>query len=136
MISAWVRDTALADTDVTDLIGTRLYAVFLPQSVTLPAAIVKEVEGPDPDEWQYSHFGANGGLSVYVRRFRFEIHSDSLSEAQSIDNAIRNAIIGSQGTTGDGYVIKNTLWVSNSDSWQDDVEHFVRRLNIEIWHTA
>ena len=136
MINKWVRDTALASSSVTDLISTRLYAVYLPQTVTLPAVVYREVEGPSPDEWQYNHFSAGGGLAVYVRRFRFEVHSDSLQEAQNVESAIREAIVGAQGTTSDGYTIKNSLWVGNSDNWQDDVEHYVRRLNIEIWHTA
>ena len=134
MITTWVRSTALS-VAVQAEIEERLYLGRLPQTPTLPAVVFREVKGPEPQSWQYEHGVGSSGMALYVRRFRFTVHSEDAATAYEVAELLEDAIVGQRGTTDDGIIIRLVLWVNNYDSWEDNVEEYMRHLEVEIWHT-
>jgi hypothetical protein len=95
---ATVRDRLLAVTAVTDLVSTRIYAGFLPQSPTLPAVLVQRV-----GEVQTSHL--RGGQQLRVTRVQVTSVAPSRAAAVAVDEAVEGDGAGSglshwSGSTG------------------------------------
>ena len=95
---ATVRDRLLAVSAVTDLVSTRVYAGFLPQSPTLPAVLVQRV-----GEVQTAHL--RGGQQLRPTRVQVTSVATSRAGAVAVDEAIEGDGAGSglshwSGSTG------------------------------------
>lgn len=85
---AVVRDRLLAVSAVTDLVSSRIYAGFLPQSPTLPAVLVQRV-----GEVQTAHF--RGGEQMRVTRVQVTSIATSRASAVAVDTAVEGDGAGS-----------------------------------------
>lgn len=85
---AVVRDRLLAVSGVTDLVSTRIYAGFLPQSPTLPAVLVQRV-----GEVQTAHL--RGGEQMRVTRVQVTSIATSRASAVAVDAAVEGDGAGS-----------------------------------------
>jgi hypothetical protein len=112
MIEEALRSIIIADEDVTALIGDRCYGVKMPQSPTLPLAVMTRVSS-DPGY----HLSAQTNISM--ARIQIDSWGASLSEARDLAEAVRLAISAYRGTgpsllTNPGFELGDTGWTKTS----------------------
>jgi len=111
---------------VTDLVGTRIYPVMLPQGVTFPAITFLRVSTPRTE----SHDGPSGLASP---RYQINCWSETHTEASDLAVAVRKTVHGYRGTS-EGVRIDGILAVGERDDI--DLERGVQRVitDWKIWH--
>lgn len=82
-----LRQTLLADSAVSALLGTRVYPLLIPQDATLPAVAYNKYLGV----MQFLHGGAMKPEVAYIQ---LTCVANTYSEAKQVQEAIRNAIDG------------------------------------------
>lgn len=97
MIATGLRTLLLGDSNITAIIGTRLYPIQLPQKPTLPALTYFRVSGEEQ--------ASNSGSQDYGwARFQIDAWAETFNEAETLANLVKERLHGFSGT------------VSNSDS--------------------
>lgn len=116
----------MADSDVTDVIGTRLYPLRVPQDVALPASAYQVIS----DSEEHSHDGPSGLVSA---RLQFTHHGATYEAAKEAAAAVRESIDGFSGTMGsttvDG-VESQRAW----DSWVEGYSTPTVRQDFLVWY--
>lgn len=97
----------LANSPITDIIGTRLYSDFIPENETLPAILIEEISETRP----LPHSGSTG---IVKQRVRLNTYGDTLSAAKSVSDKIRVLLHGYQGTSA-GIPLQR-VWFANAFS--------------------
>lgn len=90
-----IRRRLVADGTVSGLVGTRIYALVLPQDPTYPAVTYQRISGPRLQDLAGS---AGRGMA----RIQIDSWSREYIQAQSIAAAIRGSLNGFIGDLGDG----------------------------------
>jgi hypothetical protein len=110
MIEESLRAKILADTDVTDDIGQRLYILKLPQSPTLPAVTYFKVSNPRHHD-----------IDVAMPRYQFDIWAESYITARGVADNIRKALQRESGTWT-GIRVIQAVYLGETDMYEDDTE--------------
>lgn len=102
----------IATTGVTDLVGTRIYPLELPQDVTYPAIRYQQVSGPR------SHvMGADTG--TVDGRFQVDAFATTYSGAKALAAQIRLALSRWGGTAG-GVTVEHIFLANEHDRFESD----------------
>lgn len=117
-------------TALTDLVGTRIHPVRLPQvsrtSDGLPALSYTRASSVRV----HSHQGGSG-LAAPV--FQFDAWASDYSTAKAVINEVRKALVGFRGTV-DGVRIDAGLAQSERDEFEDDTGIYRTTIDIRVWH--
>lgn len=111
MIETLIYNTLLASTAITRIVGTRIYALEVPEDTTLPALsyrIVSAVSSPT--------FATSG-----MTRYRVQINCWALSYAQAV--ALRDAVISSLDGYTDAYM--TSFSTSMSDGFAHELLQYI-----------
>jgi hypothetical protein len=97
--------------EVSNLVGTRVYPVFLPEKTTMPAIVFRRVS---TNGAFVSHSGTSGTLTS---EFEVESYAKEVSVAKSLATAVRKAFSGFSGT-----VAGVTIYRASVDNEYDDYD--------------
>lgn len=100
-IEASIRSILTADTDVTDLVSTRVYPYMRQQGTTFPA-IVYELDDTEPQQ------GLDGFQSLTRCELTISQIAETYSGAKDLASKVRTALNGYSGTSG-GIAIKSLV---------------------------
>lgn len=111
---------------VSDLVGTRVYPLHLPQNPTYPAVTYSRVstrrgmthDGPGDMAWP---------------RFQFDCYGLSYSVAKAVANAVRVTLNGFSDLV-DGVDICAIFFLNEVDDFNDDVEVFRVAVDFRVIH--
>lgn len=98
---------------ITDLVGTRVYPLTLPQNPTYPAMTYQQIS----KVWGKTHQGAG---DMGWPRFQFDCYGTSYSAAKGVANALRQTIDGFSGTVATVDVCA-IFFVNEVDDFNDEV---------------
>ena len=108
-----IRTRLLSVSAVTNLVSTRIYPLTLPQGVTMPAVRYQRISGnSDP------HIGGTTGTAT--ARLQFDIFATTYAAAESLRDAIREAIDQYTGTSS-GVVIHSCNATNHLDLFDEPV---------------
>lgn len=118
-----------AQSDVTDLVSTRIYFVRAPQDVSEPYIVVSKVSGPR----EHSHEGGDGMASP---RFQLSSFSTSYATVKGIAAALQTVLQGYSGTMGgeSGVKVGNILYSNEVDLYEEDTRLHHVAADYIIWH--
>ena len=91
-----VRALLVADTDVTDVVGTRVSALFREEGDTLPAVVI-DVDGVEPDEAR----GLSGTASMIRGDITVTCLASTISTAVDLAQKCAAALAAQTGTNAD-----------------------------------
>ena len=104
-----LRNRIRSTSDVTDIVGTRVFPIYVPKGQSLPA-VVYELVSSDP-------IGSNDGHSgLTYARFTVEGLSSSYSQVKDLAEKVRLAVDGYSGTEA-SVAISSTRHMGSSDDW-------------------
>jgi hypothetical protein len=125
-IEAGLNTHLLADSNVTDLVGARIYPLKVPQDADLPAIAYQKISGPR-DETQ------SGPSGLVESRMQLTYQGTTYSEAKLVAEAVRGSIDGFSGTMGS--VAVNACHLANEiDGWSVMFEKPTVRHDYLIWY--
>ena len=118
-----VRDYLLSKAALTALVGTRIYAIHLPQSPTYPN-IVYQVVSHDP------HTTMDSAGTIHRDRLMFDIRSESYAALLQVETQLVSALNTAVRKT-DGFV---AIHLSTTDMpYEPNVERFRRIVDYALW---
>jgi hypothetical protein len=103
-----------ADTDLTDLVSTRIYDDAADQNPTLPYLTVFRVSEPHTHEMQ-------GAAGMTHPRMQIDVFAENGISRFATTEAVREALDGYRGTS-DSVVISKCFLVNRFDQYEDPVE--------------
>lgn len=125
-IEAGLNTHLLADSNVTGLVGARIYPLKAPQDADLPAIAYQKISGPR-DETQ------SGPSGLVEARMQITCLGSTYSEAKSVAEVVRGSIDGFSGTMGS--VSVGACHLDNEiDGWAATFEKPTVRHDYLIWY--
>ena len=97
MIHHDLRARLVADTDITDIVSTRIRPLRDAQSEPYPKVIYEVISQPED-------YSTTGNTGLREARVEFTVQSDSYDEAKLIDSLIRASLDAFSGTLGSSHV--------------------------------
>ena len=123
-----LRARVLADTGVAALLGTRLYAMRLPENVVLPAATFQRISS--------RYIGAHNGPSgVAAMRYQFTAFAMSYNEAVELADAMRVALDGWHSPAAGLNNIQAAYAEGELDLYEPETARYFVPLDVMIWAT-
>lgn len=122
----FIRARLAATSAVTDLIGTRIHPIVLPQNATYPAVVYSITA----ERIDYTKGYAGNMDRVTVQ---FNIWGDDYDELESIHDAIEAALDYNEGTAG-GETMDSIRITSWHDGIDQDGEYLLRQVNYTMVH--
>ncbi len=117
-----------ADSDVTDLVSTRVYPDQAPQKSESPYIVFQKISGVPVD----SH---DGGSGLVFRRFQFTSYAETRLLADQIDEAVRVVLLGfSQFSPVSGTVIEGVTADGEGAGYDDPTKLHLTRSDYFIHH--
>jgi len=116
----------MADSDVTDLIGTRLFPLVVPQDASLPASAYQIID----DQQEHTHSGPSG---LKFARLQFTHHASTYSEVYDVKAAVEASIDGKRRGLG-SVNVQSVESQSARDGWSETHEAPVVRQDFLIWY--
>lgn len=118
------------NTDVTDLVSTRIYPNILEQGAVMPAITYQQTSGPRDEVM-------DGPSGLVDSSFGIIVYSGDYSEVRTVANVIRKALDGYSGTA-DAIEIEAIHLVSESDEpafppGKDVIKRYAKRLTFRVW---
>ena len=107
-----------SQTGVTALVGTRIYPLLLQQVETLPAVAYQRIS----TQRNSSH---GGPAKASIARIQFDALAATMTQAQAVLAAIRNACDGVGGTLGGGVVV-STMQADDEQTFYDEETRYKR----------
>ena len=104
-----IRARLLADAGVSAIVGTRIYAVILPQDPTYPAASYQRISGPRMQELA-------GATDRAMARIQIDSWAVTYAGAQSLAAAIRESLNGFIGTLTTHHAV---IRLDNERDWYE-----------------
>lgn len=98
MIHHDLRARLVADTDIADIVGTRIRPLRDAQSEPYPKVIYEVVSQPED-------YSTTGNTGLREARVEFTVQSDSYDEAKLIDALILTSLDAFSGTLGSSHVL-------------------------------
>jgi len=122
-------DKVTSDSDVTALIGTRMYPNVIPQDATLPALAYQQISRPG----SMAHDGAPG---YAWPRYQITAQAQTYDEVDDLTNKVRIALDGSSGLWGGagGVTVEGAFVKDIRDGYQFPTERETKRLDVVIHH--
>lgn len=132
-LDAALRSHLLALTDVSNVIGTRLYSRAAPQGVTAPYVVMLRVSSP-------GQHNLTGPAAILSPRYQFSCYGTTHAEAVGIASELRGALDGFRGALGSarvrwaGIEDERDLYEDRSDGEQ--IGLFRTDLDVVFWHST
>lgn len=126
MIEDSLRTFLLADTEISDLVGTRIYSVENPQKPTYPFINFMRTGG----RRQYS---MDGQSTVSPSQFEINCYDDVLEDARTLCDAVRTRLSGYSGAAGSG-TIHGAFLNDTEDSYEKDTKKYIVSMDWDIWY--
>jgi len=119
----------LAQTGITDLVGTRIHFVQAPQDTETPYLVFQKISGVR----EHSHDGASGLANP---RFQFSAFAETYSAAKGVIAALQTALDGYTGTMGGvgGVYVGAALYEDENDLGREDSGLFGVSADYFFWH--
>jgi hypothetical protein len=129
----------VSDADLFELVGTRVYPLFVPQDVPLPAIAYQKISS-------VKHQAHAESSHLAMSRFQFTIEADDYADAKDTAEALRNcwdSFAGFVGNTQGGLTIQGTTIENEMDgenigaSGQQTTPLIVVpvvRMDVSVWH--
>lgn len=105
----------IADTDITDLVSTRIYPYQLPQNPTYPA-ITYHRASTRLDHLQGS------ATNLPFPRFQFNCYGQNYGDTKTVANALKGVIDGFSGTFGGSIAVGAILSLNELDGFDNIAE--------------
>lgn len=115
-----------AVTGVTNLVGTRVYPVVLPQSPTYPAIRYQQTAGS-----REPAMGSNSGLVKTT--VQIDSYSDTYEQARQVAEEVRSALQRFGGTVA-GVVIESVFVEGPLDVFEEEIKKFRVQQDFTVWH--
>lgn len=110
MIEESLRTKILADSDVTDDIGQRLYILKLPQNPTYPTVTYFKVSN-----------ARHHDLDVAMPRYQIDVWAESYITARQVADNIRKALQRESGNWS-GISVIQAVYEGETDLYEEDTE--------------
>lgn len=132
-----VRAQLLATSAVTDLVGTRIYMLVLPQKPTLPAIRVQLIDNPED-------YHLRGPVDLTPARVQVDVYAhaatsgnDPYASASAIAEQVNAALIAAPWSTGSpGRQIAGAFRKSRRTMYEGDEFRIVRVFQDYMVHSA
>ncbi len=111
---------------VTNLVGTRVYPVVLPQDPVYPAVRYQQTAGE-----RTQAMGSNTGLVNTT--VQIDSYSESYEEAREVAEEVRAALQRFQGTVA-GVEIESVFVNGPLDVFEDQIKKFRVQQDFTVWH--
>lgn len=100
----------------SNLAGTRLYPVTLPEAPTLPAATYHIIGGTSEPTFETS--------GMQKLRVQFDHYGNTYAAANQLREATRTLLNGYQGTLSDDTVLQNANLIQSVDFFENDARQY------------
>lgn len=128
MIEDGLYTYLMAQTAITNLIGTRLYPDKLPQDPSLPALVYNNVGGSPVNQY-------NGPAALESTRFQIDAFAQTSRDARLLIDAVRVALESYRGSMG-SHRVDAIFVIDHAVGDFDDVPNDFRRMSeFQIWHS-
>lgn len=116
-VATELRSFLLADADISDLVGTRIHPLTLPQNPTLPAITFQWISGT-----RSHHYQGPDGLSR--PRIQFDCYASTYLEMEELSEALRARMDGFSGIIGDleTLSVQGIFFDSERDFYEDGAD--------------
>ncbi len=104
-----------SDTNITDLVGTRIYPLKAPQNVSSPYMTYQVVNGRN-DQCM------SGDVYQKDTRFQIDVWSKKYSEADAIKEAVKSSIIG----------FKSSYDINNNEDYEPKTELYRQIIDFKL----
>lgn len=127
MIDHAIYNLLSNDATVSGMVGSRIYAVVMPQEPTLPAIQYSRVS---TFSRSYAH---DGSCKVAKSRFQFNCYAEDALEAKQLSEAVRILFHAYTGTVV-GETIFNATVENELDLYDQDLTDYSAVLDIVFFH--
>jgi len=116
-------------TDLTSLVGTRIYPDILPQKCSNPSIAYQQI-----DEGELDTFSQPNTLIYPV--YQFTIYADTRSSANAVAKQLRLAFKNYSGAMGGdgGVTVSAVKKISRISDYSDDTKEYKVIMDFEIWY--
>jgi len=120
-----------ANGPVAAIVGTRIYAVNLPQQIPgvsnpLPAVVYTQISGRRPQTME-------GATGLNDGRYQFSCQAADYKTAKQLSQAVRDALENLSGTIG-STVTLGTQLITERDTYDAVALKFMIDTDFHIWH--
>ncbi len=127
MIESALRTFILADSTVTTLISTRLYALKMPQSPTFPLIVYTKISGFREHDMD--------GSTIAAPRIQYDCWAETFPEAKALADALRERLDSHTGDVGSPAETVHFAYLLNErDFYDDDLQIFRTSMDFEVVH--
>lgn len=126
MIESALSSRLLADTDLTDLISTRLWPMRVRQGADTPHVAFYKVD-------TLTDHAYNTSDNLVGSRFRFDCFAKEMKVAKTVAEIIRTSLDAYKGTIL-SETIYGILYLDEFDGYDDDTELFITSIDFRVWH--
>ncbi len=126
MIEQAIRDTLVADSDVTALVGSRVHFAQAPQDVASPYIVLTKISGVR----DHAHDGATG---LAHARIQLSAFATTYYEAKQIVQAAQDVLQAYSGLMGTVQV-DSCLYENETDMFETDTRLYHVTSDYVIWH--
>lgn len=115
-IRKWIKLKVENSTELTALVGTRVYPVLIPQNGIYPAIAYRVKEEP------INIKGHISGMDIIT--VQFNIWAVEIGAAENISMALRSVFSTIENETLDGVMVQGTEWQESTDGVDEMNEYF------------
>jgi hypothetical protein len=117
MIEKAIYSILTGDSDVSALVGTRVYPVNIPQNPTYPLVSFSRVSGNRVASM-------SGASSISMPRFEIGCFADTYSAVKTLAGKVRSVLFGYSGTIA-GVIVYSVLLESDTDNYQEGIDKYM-----------
>ena len=110
MLESGLHSLLSADSTLSELVGTRIYPVFVPESTAFPCLSYQVVSG--------SSDVALDDTVVREKRIQFDAWAQTYGVSKQIESALAEILEGYSGTLEDGTTILDCVPSITLDNWE------------------
>ena len=123
-----LRTFVIAGSDVTALIGSRMYPLKMPQSPTMPLLVYQRISGPREHD-------ADGAAGIANPRIQIDAWAATYTGAKDLATKVRKRIDGYSGDVGSPAVdVVFSHLLSDRDFYDSETEYYRVSMDFEIMH--
>lgn len=127
-IEADLRQHLINDTDVNNIVDSRIYPLRLPQGFELPAISYQRVSGDRAKDI------TNGSIGHAQPRIQVDCWTENYGKLKDLAEAVQLALDGFQGKLGGGDYVQHVSMESETESYEDETEILRISLDFVIYH--
>lgn len=129
-LSRGIADRLLAVTAITNLVGTRIYNIKLPDNCASPAISLQRISGRS----QHTLDAARNLRLVLIQvDIWAPLTAEGMGNAQTLHDLVIDSLDGMHGETLDGVDVLSCRSENDGDDWVSDAELYRRTIQFEIF---